>query len=132
MKCPQKVRQGYVQDAGEYGPSGFMTSILSNRTFHPTNEDYVQVEEVRSDAEYAEALANLEKLDGGLHSDPLLSDRHSKKVKHRIQADRLTDFSEDVLRRCDFGHWLFRHYRDNRMIDGRFILRWEQTFELDD
>lgn len=42
-----------------------MTSILSNRTFHPTNEDYVQVEEVRSDAEYAEALASLEKLDGG-------------------------------------------------------------------
>lgn len=42
MKCPEKVRQGYIQDAGEYGPSGFMTSILSNRTFHPTNEDYVQ------------------------------------------------------------------------------------------
>lgn len=69
---------------------------------------------------------------GGLHSDPLLSDRHSKKVKHRIQADRLTDFSEDVLRCCDFGYWFFGYYHDNRMIDGRFILWWEQTFELDD
>lgn len=26
------------------GPFGFMTSILSKRTFHPTNEDYVQSE----------------------------------------------------------------------------------------
>lgn len=31
----------YIQDAGEYSPGGFLTSALSNRSFGPTNEDYL-------------------------------------------------------------------------------------------
>ncbi|MGN1377945.1 MAG: AAA family ATPase [Dorea sp.] len=31
----------YIEDAGEYAPGGFLSSAFSNRTFGPTNEDYL-------------------------------------------------------------------------------------------
>ena len=31
----------YIKEAGEYAPSGFFASTLSNRAFGPTNEDYL-------------------------------------------------------------------------------------------
>lgn len=33
--------ESYIKDAGEYAPSGFVASLLSNRSFGPTNEDYL-------------------------------------------------------------------------------------------
>lgn len=43
----QKIAQGsgfdadYIREAGEYTPGGFLSSALSNRSFGPTNEDYL-------------------------------------------------------------------------------------------
>lgn len=31
----------YIADAGEHSPGGFLSSAFSNRTFGPTNEDYL-------------------------------------------------------------------------------------------
>lgn len=31
--------ESYIKDAGEYTPSGFLSSVLSNRALGPTNED---------------------------------------------------------------------------------------------
>ena len=67
---------------------------------------------------------------GRLHPDPLLSDQHGKKISARSKADRLTDFLEEVLLRCNFDFWFFGHYHDNQMIDERFMLQWEQISEL--
>lgn len=33
--------EGYIKDAGEYAPGGFLASALSSRAFGPTNEDYL-------------------------------------------------------------------------------------------
>lgn len=33
--------ENYIKDVGEYAPSGFFASVLPNRTFGPTNEDYL-------------------------------------------------------------------------------------------
>ena len=33
--------ENYIKEAGEYAPSGFLASALSNRAFGPTNEDYL-------------------------------------------------------------------------------------------
>ena len=33
--------ENYIKDAGEYAPGGFLSSALSNRSFGPTNEDYL-------------------------------------------------------------------------------------------
>lgn len=46
--------EGYIQEAGEYAPSGFMGSVLSNRTFHSTNEDYIWELQYRIITELAE------------------------------------------------------------------------------
>lgn len=46
--------EGHIQEAGEYAPSGFMASVLSNRTFHSTNEDYIWELQYRIITELAE------------------------------------------------------------------------------
>ena len=89
-------------------------------------------EEMPSDAEYAEARANLEKV--GWRVDCILTHccptSIAKKLNAGYSADRLTDFLEEVLRRCRFDYWFFGHYHENRIIDERFILQWEQISEL--
>ena len=89
-------------------------------------------EEMPRDEEYAEARANLER--AGWRVDCLLTrccpTRIAKKISAHNKADRLTDFLEEVLRRCNFGFWFFGHDHDNRVIDERFLLQWEQISEL--
>ena len=89
-------------------------------------------EELPSDEEYAEALANLEK--AGWRVDCILTHCCPSSITKRLNTgyatDRLTDFLEEVLRRCDFDVWFFGHHHDNRIIDELFILQWEQISEL--
>lgn len=33
--------ENYIKDAGEYAPGGFLASAFANRSFGPTNEDYL-------------------------------------------------------------------------------------------
>lgn len=33
--------EDYIKEAGEYAPKGFLASAISNRSFGPTNEDYL-------------------------------------------------------------------------------------------
>lgn len=33
--------EGYIREAGEYAPSGFLSSAFADRFFGPTNEDYL-------------------------------------------------------------------------------------------
>ena len=33
--------EGYIKEAGEYAPSGFLSSAFADRFFGPTNEDYL-------------------------------------------------------------------------------------------
>ena len=33
--------EGYIREAGEYAPSGFLSSAFADRFFWPTNEDYL-------------------------------------------------------------------------------------------
>lgn len=91
-------------------------------------------EEMPGDEEYAEALANLEKV--GWRVDCILTHccptSIAAKLNTHYAPDRLIDFLEDVLRRCNFDYWFFGHYHDNRIVDERFILQWEQISELSD
>ena len=72
-------------------------------------------EEMPSDEEYAEALVNLEKV--GWRVDCILTHccptSIAKKISAHYKADRLTDFLEEILRRCGFNYWFFGHYHDN-------------------
>ena len=46
--------ESYIKDAGEYAPSGFLSSTFANRAFGPTNEDYLWSIQQRIITELAE------------------------------------------------------------------------------
>ena len=53
-----------------------------------------------------------------------------QRMNRHYQPDALTDFLELVNNRLEFGCWLFGHYHDNRIIDPKHILLWENTLQL--
>ena len=46
--------ENYVKEAGEYAPGGFLSSVLANRAFGPTNEDILWETQYRVIMELAE------------------------------------------------------------------------------
>lgn len=89
-------------------------------------------QEMPSEAEYAEARRNLAKVDWAVdyvitHCAPtsiaLMENRHN-------EADSLTDFLQEVKERAHYHYWLFGHYHDNRAIDEKHILLWEQIIQV--
>ena len=90
-------------------------------------------EEMPSDEEYAEAVANLEWAEWSVdciltHCAPTSV---TKAFDPSYQPDKLTDFLETVRRRCRFSRWFCGHHHLNRVIDERFIIQWEQITRID-
>ena len=90
-------------------------------------------EEMPNAREYAEALRNLEQVNWKVdcilsHCGPSSAVR---KIDPSYGSDQLTDFLETVNQRCQFTYWFFGHYHDNRIIDDRYILQWEQISGLE-
>ena len=88
--------------------------------------------ELPYDEEYAEARRNLDAVGWQVdyiitHCAPtsiaLMGSRHN-------EADRLTDFLQEVQERAKYHYWLFGHYHDNRAIDEKHILLWEQIVRI--
>jgi len=89
-------------------------------------------EELPSDAEYEEAIKNLEQVNWQVdcvltHCAPTSI---QKKLGRSYTPDRLTDFLQTVMTRCQFDCWFFGHYHRNEIIDEKYILQWEQISEL--
>ena len=59
----------------------------------------------------------------GQGSLALMENRHN-------EADPLTDFLQEVKERAHYHYWLFGHYHDNRAIDEKHILLWEQIVQV--
>ena len=53
-----------------------------------------------------------------------------KKLNPNYTLDRLTTFLEKIRQRAKFHYWLFAHYHDNKIIDERFVLLWEQIVQI--
>ena len=90
-------------------------------------------QEMPSAAEYAEAEANLGR--AGWCVDCVLTHCAPSGILSQIdrgyRPDALTDFLETVRRRCRFSAWFLGHYHTNRIIDGRYILQWEQISKVE-
>ena len=89
-------------------------------------------EELPNEAEYAQAKASLDQAGWTVdylltHCAPtsiaLMGSRHN-------EADRLTDFLQEVRERAKYHYWLFGHYHDNKAIDEKHILLWEQIVRI--
>jgi len=89
-------------------------------------------EELPSDEEDAEAIDTLERI--GWAVDYIIThcapNRVVKKLNQDYIFDRLTAFLEKVRLKTKFHYWLFGHYHDNKIIDGRYVLLWEQIVQI--
>ena len=89
-------------------------------------------DELPSDEEYVEARQTLERLDWKVdyiitHCAPAAI---QQKVNADFKSDRLTDFLEEIRCRSQFHYWLFGHYHDNRIIDEKYVLLYEQMVRI--
>ena len=109
-----------------------MGGAKSHDTNHRINHISWWRQELPSDEEYSEALQNLERYNWQVdyiitHCAPtsiaLIGSRHN-------EADRLTDFLQEVRERAKYHYWLFGHYHDNKAIDEKHILLWEQIVRI--
>ena len=89
-------------------------------------------EELPSDEEYEEARRNLDA--HGWAIDYVLTHCGPTSIARKIipdgQEDRLMEFLEEVKQRGTFHYWLFGHLHDNRAIDQKYILLWEQIVQI--
>ena len=105
---------------------------MSHDTDHRINHISWWQQELPSDEEYSEALQNLERCNWQVdyvitHCAPTSIAR--KESRHN-EADRLTDFLQDVQDRTQYHYWLFGHYHDNKAVDEKHILLWEQIVQV--
>ena len=109
-----------------------MGGAKSHDTNHRINHISWWRQELPSDEEYSEALQNLERYNWQVdyiitHCAPtsiaLMGSRHN-------EADRLTDFLQEVRERAKYYYWLFGHYHDNKAVDEKHILLWEQIVQI--
>ena len=47
-----------------------------------------------------------------------------------IEPDKLTTFFDDLLKRLKFKHWFFGHYHEDRKVNDKFILLYDQIVRL--
>ena len=109
-----------------------MGGAKSHDTNHRINHISWWRQELPSDEEYIEALQNLERYNWQVdyiitHCAPtsiaLMGNRHN-------EADRLTDFLQEVKERAKYHYWLFGHYHDNKAVNEKHILLWEQIVRV--
>ena len=92
-------------------------------------------EEMPSEAEMAEGLANLEK--AGNEVDCILTHCAPTSIQDvfsrgMYEHDALTDYLEQVRRRCSFKTWFFGHYHENEMIGQKYVMLYEMIAPLSD
>ena len=107
-------------------------SLRRNRGQFRINHISWWQEELPSDEEYAEARQTLERLDWKVdyiitHCAPTAI---QQKINANFKPDKLTDFLEENCNRSQFHYWLFGHYHDNRIIDEKYVLLYEQMVRV--
>ena len=89
-------------------------------------------EELPSDEEYRTALKTLER--ARWKADYVITHCASTSIALSIdrhnEADHLTEFLEIIDQRMEYEYWFFGHFHDNRSVDQKHILLWEQIVQI--
>ena len=90
-------------------------------------------EEMPSQEEYREAEKALEQ--AGWEVDYIVTHAAPNHIVDLLSGgayghDPLTDFLETVRQKTKFHYWLFGHYHDNRIIEEKYVLLWEQMVRV--
>ena len=85
-----------------------------------------------SGEEYAEARQTLERLNWKV--DYVITHCAPTAIQQKINADfkqdKLTEFLNEIQSRSQFHYWLFGHYHDNRIIDEKYVMLYEQMVRV--
>lgn len=88
--------------------------------------------ELPDEEEYAQAERTLDSC--GREVDLILSHCAPTTIAARVtenaEPDRLTDYFESLSHNCRFRYWFFGHYHDNCVLDGKYVLLYEQIVAL--
>jgi len=88
-------------------------------------------EELPAAEEYAEARRNLDA--HGWAVDYIITHSPPSGLLPTLgdyQCDYLTDFLEEVCQRAKYHYWLFGHCHQNKAIDKKHILLWEDIVQV--
>ena len=89
--------------------------------------------ELPNDMEYQEAEKNLDAC--GRAVDYIVSHCCPSSIMDIISGgmyrqDRLTEYFESLKNNCRYQYWFFGHYHDNRVIERKHILLYEQMVQI--
>ncbi len=92
-------------------------------------------EEIPSEEEMAEGLANLERVENKV--DVILTHCMPSSVQDiysrgQYKHDRLTDYLDKVKNKCEFKMWFFGHYHENLRIGQKFVMLYREKICLVD
>lgn len=90
-------------------------------------------EEMPSEADYQHAEATLSAVHHTV--DYVITHCAPQSVLRKLwqnppTPDELTLYFDDLAGRLQFGHWFFGHYHEDRKIDDRFILLYDQLIRI--
>ncbi len=90
-------------------------------------------EELPSEAEYRTARETLDRC--GWKADYIITHCAPSSIQNAIAhssytTNALTDFLEEVSKRCRFRLWFFGHYHENFMVREKYILLYEEIVQL--
>ena len=90
-------------------------------------------EEMPNNAEMQEGIDNLEKANWKVDfvlSHCCASSTQALYSHGTFKPDELTNYFEDIRAKLDFKKWLFGHYHDNKAINDKEILIYEQIIRI--
>lgn len=120
---PGKRAHDAIRQAQEYIQQGYKVVVDTDlaQFFDRINHDILMAKLARKvkDAEYETARKNLDAC--GWKVDYIISHCCPSDIVDIIggglyQHNRLTDFFEEISKRCEFDYWFFGHYHDNRVL----------------
>lgn len=108
-------------------------SLDARKALYRVNYQSWWKEELPSDEEYETAKANLDRYNWQV--DYIISHCCPTSIQDVLsggayQADRLTDFFEEIAQRCQFKYWFCGHYHLNAVLEQRYVLLYEQITQL--
>ena len=112
---------------GEAARRGFVPAVGTGEFFHPRSPRGTPW--INS---YSSGTAQLERLNWKV--DYVITHCAPTAIQQKINADfkqdKLTEFLNEIQSRSQFHYWLFGHYHDNRIIDEKYVMLYEQMVRV--